>query len=93
MEAEQIEIIPASLKDYLVSRQFLLIFSMNFLSIFFGTYIVSSYKSFGAQKIHDETFLSMIGAFASIFGCLRFTWSFAIDHYSFKRVYGVLMGM
>lgn len=64
---------------------------MNFLSIFFGTYIVGTYKSFGAQHIHDEQFLSVVGAFASIFGCLRFTWSFLIDHYTFKRVYGVLI--
>jgi hypothetical protein len=35
--------------------------------------------------------LSVIGAVASICACLRFTWGFLIDHYSYKTVYGILI--
>jgi hypothetical protein len=64
---------------------------MNFLTIFFGTFIIGSFKAYGETKLSDESFLSLIGAVSSIVGCLRFFWSFLIDHYSYKLVYGILI--
>ena len=64
---------------------------MNFLVIFYGTFIIGSYKSYGELTIHDEKFLTKTGAIASIVGCFRFIWSFAIDRYSYKLIYGILI--
>ncbi len=64
---------------------------MNFLTIFFGTFIIGSFKAYGETKLSDENYLSFIGAISSIIGCFRFIWSFLIDHYSYKLVYGILI--
>jgi hypothetical protein len=66
---------------------------MNFLSIFFGTYIIGSYKNYGEEFIHDQEYLSLVGAFASICGCFRFIWGFLIDTYSYRLVYSILLCM
>mmetsp|Transcript_21806 Transcript_21806/g.33729 ORF Transcript_21806/g.33729 Transcript_21806/m.33729 type:complete len:82 (-) Transcript_21806:478-723(-) len=63
---------------------------MNFLSIFLGFMIVSSYKSLGQGKV-SERFLTKVGSVASVFACLRFIWSFFLDLYSFKLIYSVLI--
>jgi hypothetical protein len=76
---------------YLKTKQFIQIFIMSMLTIFFGTFIVGSYKSYGEQYIHDESFLAFTGAVASVFACLRFIWSFLLDKYSFKAVYGTMV--
>lgn len=81
----------SSIFKYLKTKQFVTIFAMNFLSIFFGTYIVGSYKNYGEKTIHDEKYLTLVGAIASVAGVLRFGWSFLIDHYSYKMVYGILI--
>jgi hypothetical protein len=64
---------------------------MNVLTIFFGTFIVGSYHQYGETAISDERYFASVGAVASIFGCLRFIWSFAADHYSFKTIYGIMI--
>ena len=64
---------------------------MDFLTIFFGAFIIGSYKSYGLENINDEMFLSRIGPVASLFGVFRFVWSFLIDRFAYKTVYGVLI--
>jgi hypothetical protein len=41
--------------------------------------------------LDHEIYLTEVGSFASIFGSLRFIWSAALDHYSYKKVYGTLL--
>ena len=67
---------------------------MNILTIMFGTFIVGSFKSYGeAFKIKQDLFLSVTGALASVFACFRFIWSFLLDHFSYKKVYGSLIAL
>ena len=81
----------SSIYVLLRTKQFLCIFVMDFLTIFFGAFIIGSYKSYGLEYIRDEMFLSKIGPIASLCGVFRFIWSFLIDHYAYKTVYGVLI--
>ena len=66
---------------------------MDFLTIFFGAFIVGSYKSYGLTYIRDEMFLARIGPYGSLCGCFRFIWSFLIDHYPYKKIYGILISI
>jgi hypothetical protein len=51
--------------------------------------VVGSSKTWGEEVIGKEGFLNNIAAIASIFGALRFFWSFLLDRYSFKLIYGI----
>ena len=62
---------------------------MTILTILHGTYIVGSNKTWGQQVIGKETYLNKLEAVASIFAALRFFWSFLLDKYSFKKIYGI----
>ena len=64
---------------------------MNILSVFNGVFFVSSAKTYGGEFITDESFLSHVGAIASIFAALRFFWSFFLDKYSYKTIYSILI--
>lgn len=83
----------SSIFKYLRTSQFITIYTMNVLTIFFGTFIVGSYHQYGETALSDEKFFTSVGAVASFAGCMRFIWSFAADHYSFKTVYGVMIGI
>jgi len=54
-----------TLRDCLTSKQFWLIEIMMFLSVFYGYFIVNSYKVFGKTYIESETFINTIGAISS----------------------------
>lgn len=41
--------------------------------------------------MNHEIYLTEVGSFSCIFGCLRFVWSAALDRYSYKIVYGTLL--
>ena len=43
------------------------------------------------NHFQDENFLSTAISFGSIFGACRFFWSFLLDKYSYKAVYGTLV--
>lgn len=44
------------------------------------------------QYIHDDSFLTLVGSFSSVFGGLRFVWSFLVDYkQSFKFSYLILL--
>ena len=64
---------------------------MNFCSVFYGYVLITSYKVFGSQFIHDDMFLTMVGSIACVCGSLRFFWSMLLDFkYTYAQVYGVL---
>lgn len=73
-----------------------LVFVSTFLSFKFivcGYYTIDVYKIFGDSRptLDHEVYLTEVGSFASLFGSLRFIWSAALDHYSYKKVYGTLL--
>lgn len=64
---------------------------MNFLSVFYGYFIVNSYKVFALDKITNENFLNTIGAVSSACASLRFIFGFMMEKWSFKTCYTVLL--
>lgn len=72
---------------------FWVLYVMSSLSVLCGYYTVDVYKIFGDSRpvLDHEIYLTEVGSFASIFGSLRFIWSAALDHYSYKKVYGTLL--
>jgi len=64
---------------------------MMFLSVFYGYFIVNSYKLFALGKITDEKLLNTIGAVASACASIRFVFGFMMEKWSFKICYTILL--
>lgn len=81
------------LLDMVKTRQFISIYVMNFLSIFLGLFIANEYKPFWytALSTPGDNFIAQVGSVGAIFNGLRFIWSWLLDHYSYKVVYGALL--
>ena len=76
----------------ILSQPFILIFIMNFLSIFSGYFAVNNFKSYGIkQGLTNENFLAWLGSIAAVCNSIRFVWSFATDYFSYKTVYGLML--
>lgn len=80
-----------TLKDCLKSKNFWLLEIMMFMSVFYGYFIVNSYKVFALGKIEDEKLLNTIGAVASACASIRFTFGFMMEKWSFKICYTFLL--
>ena len=74
-----------------MTKQFILIFTMNLMSVLFGLFIIGSSKSYGAKNIESESFLSLAASLSSVFGIFRFLWSLPLQCTSFKSVYSGLI--
>ena len=59
----------------------------------FGYYTVDVFKTFGNTRpeLEGDLFLTEVGSISAVFGSLRFTWSAALDKFSYKIVYGTLL--
>lgn len=78
--------------EILKSKEFWLLYFMNFCSVFFGYLVLSNFKVFGSQHISNDLTLTAIGSIASICGSVaRFTWSFAMDYFGYEKVYLLLV--
>ena len=75
----------------IATKQFGMLFVMNTFSIFYGYFLMSTFKTFGQERIKDDSFLTATGAIASVMGGLRWIWSHFYDEYSYKKTYGVLL--
>lgn len=65
---------------------------ISFTQIFYGYYIISSFKTYGQAYISDDKFLTMIGsAGALVNGVLRIFWSSMLDYFPYKKVNTVLL--
>jgi len=77
------------------TRDFWLIYFMNFLSIFYRFFMVNNFKTYPENTDHpvlnDDHYLTTVGSVASVFNASRFIWSGALDKFSYKKVYGVLL--
>ena len=66
---------------------------MLFGSIFYGIFLVSSFKNFGSSEggIDDSvlTLAGSIGAFVN--GIFRVLWSGMLDKFSFKIIYSIIL--
>lgn len=75
------------------SRQFMLIYLMNFLSFFLTTYTVNTFKVYGLDHGMTDSYLSVVGSVGAGANSLLFIWSGALDKYSYKLVYGILLAV
>lgn len=58
----------------------------------FGLLISGSYKSYGKKYIHDDKYLSLIGAVGSMGnGLSRIFWATMLDKFDFKCLYSALL--
>jgi len=80
-----------TLTQLLNTPQFKCIYLMNVLTILQATFIVGSGVTWGDKHIVDASYVSFVASVASIFGALRFFWSFLLDKFSFKLIYGIMM--
>lgn len=75
------------------TKQFKLLYVMNFFSVFLGYFITNEYKVywFTANDPPSDHFIAIVGSIGSIFNGLRFVWSAALDYYPYKVVYGTML--
>lgn len=72
----------ASVTEMLLSKQFILLYIMNVLSLFTGFFVVGQTVNFGEViGFKDTQFLSLVASIGAIFNSIRFLWSWALDHY------------
>ena len=65
---------------------------MACMSIFTGFFVVNQTKNFAVVNgLVNDKFLSMVASVGALFNTCRFMWSWALDHYSYKVVYGILL--
>ena len=78
----------------ILSQPFILIFIMNFLSIFSGYFAVNNFKKYGQKNgLDNENYLAWLGSVAAVCNSIRFIWSMATDYLTYKLVYGILLVM
>ena len=76
------------------SRQFVLIYIMNILSVFTGFFAVNNFKKYGQLNgLTNENYLAALGSVAAVFNSIRFAWSLATDYFSYQLVYSVMLVM
>ena len=70
----------------------MLVYIMNVLSIFTGFFVVNQTKVYGMENgLTNDKFLALVASIGAIFNALRWIWSWMLDYYSYKQVYGVLL--
>lgn len=76
----------------LTSRDFAFLYLISFCHIFYGYYVIGTFKTIGGKTINDDQFLTLVGSFGSLFnGLSRIVWSSLLDYYSFNCVYRTLV--
>lgn len=58
-----------------------------------GLFVINTFKKYGMQSIKDDRFLTTVGAVSSVFGGIRFLWSYLVDRYDFKFSYTIILCM
>jgi MFS family permease len=54
-------------------------------------YLIGNLKTYGQETINIETVLATSATLSSVFSIFRFVWSFALEKYSYKSIYGTLL--
>ena len=76
----------------ILSKQFILIYIMNAMSIMTGFFAVNNFKTYGqANGLTNDDYLAIVGSAASVCNSVRFLWSWATDYLPYKFVYGFLL--
>lgn len=79
-------------KSMVFSKEFFHIYALTICFMFFGFYMMSSFKTFGATEINDDMFLTLIGSFGGLFnGFTRIIFSSLLDYYPIKTILGYMV--
>ena len=75
------------------TKEFITLYVMNFLSIFLGLFIANEYKVYwlNSKYAPSDHFITRVGSLGNFFNGMRFISSALLDHYSYKKVYGILL--
>lgn len=61
---------------------------------FYGFYLLGAFKQYGQTQIADDEFLSLAGSVGLLLnGVFRIFWSTLLDHFAFKKVFSILLGI
>lgn len=82
----------SSLWRVLFTFEFWQIYLISCFEVFYGYFMMISYKSYGMWEIHDDNFLASAGAFGLLSnGILRLIWPSLMEKYTFKYVNSFLL--
>lgn len=74
------------------SWEFLELYILTLMQIFYGYFIMNSFKTYGAATIKNDAFLTVIGSVGALVnGVMRIFWSSLLDYFPFRRVNGILL--
>lgn len=73
------------------TRQFAVLFIMQYFSIFIGYFVANQFKEFGGIYITDDKFLTLVGALSSACAGFRFVWAFLMQKYSYRTIYTIII--
>jgi len=82
----------SSVKEMLLSPNFLLLYLMSSLSVFTGFFVINQTKVYGMLNgLTNDSYLATVASIGSVFGTLRFVWSTVLDYSTYRLVYSTLL--
>lgn len=76
------------------SKQFLVLYIMNILSIATGFFTINNFKKFGMLNgLTNENYLAWVGSVGAVMNSMRFVWSALTDKFSYRTIYTILLVM
>lgn len=77
----------APIKKLVFSAEFFTIFFISVCQIFYGYFVIISYKTYGLEYIDDDKVLTLIGSIGALFNGLgRIFWSSLLDRMPYKKI-------
>ena len=74
------------------SKQFILLYFMNAMSVITGYFAVNNFKTYGqANGLDNDSYLAVVGSIAAVCNSSRFIWSWATDYLPYRFVYSILL--
>jgi hypothetical protein len=84
----------ASVKEMLLTKQAFVLYIIATLTFFAGIFALSQSRNFGILNgITSDQFLAFIASMGAVFAMFRWVWSWAMDHYSFKLIFSLLLAL
>ena len=82
----------ATMSQMIFSRQFMLLYFMNAMSIMTGYFAVNNFKTYGqANGLTNDGYLVILGSAAAVCNSMRFLWSWVTDYLPYKIVYSFML--
>lgn len=80
--------------DIIKTYKFTLLYLLATCHLFYGYYMLNSYKQLGFIGGIDDKMLTRIGSFGSLFnGTFKIFWASLLDYYPFKNCYMIIFAI